>query len=263
VASLALRAVGKSFDTPRGPQPVLRDVTLAVADGEFVSVIGASGAGKTTLVSLIAGLLAPDSGAIAVDGVAVREPAPDRAVVFQSYSLLPWMSALENVQLAVDAVAPEWSPAARRARAERYLHLVGLGGARDKRPAALSGGMRQRVAVARALAMEPRVLLLDEPFSALDALTRGALQAELARIWSAARRTVLMITNDVDEACLLADRIHVLVPQPGGGSALAPGIPVELARPRARRTLSREPAYQRVRRAILDTLASTRPRMAS
>jgi nitrate/nitrite transport system ATP-binding protein len=247
MALLALRDVAKGW----GTRPVLRDVTLEVAEGAFVAVVGASGAGKTTLVSLVASLAAPDAGTITLDGVPVAGPGPDRGVVFQSPSLLPWMTVHENVQLAVDAVAPEWSPAARSTRAERFIDLVGLGTARRKRPGELSGGMRQRVAVARAL---------DEPFSALDALTRATLQRELARIWTSARRTVLMITNDVDEAILLADRIHVLGPAPGGGSTPGPPIAVDLPRPRLPRELSRCAAYQQIRRAIVDTLAAAHDR---
>ena len=255
---LVLDGMTKRYASHGRWHPVLRDVTLDIPEGAFVSVIGASGSGTTTLVSLAAGLMAPDAGTITMAGAAVTGPGPDRGVVFQSYSLLPWMTVLENVQLAVDATRPDWSPTARRARAEHFVHLVGLTDARQKRPGELSGGMRQRVAVARGLATEPRVLLLDEPFSALDALTRATLQRELARIWTSARCTVLMITNDVDEAILLADRIHVLAPAPGGGSTLGPAIDVELPRPRVLRELNRSREYQRVRRAIVDTLASVR-----
>jgi nitrate/nitrite transport system ATP-binding protein len=241
---------------------VLAGVDLAVAEGELVAIIGASGSGKTTLVSLIAGLLPPDGGEIALDGVPVRAPSLERGVVFQSYSLLPWLTVLENVQLAVDAARSDWSAAARRARAEHWVRLVGLTEAAAKRPAQLSGGMRQRVAVARGLAIEPRLLLLDEPFSALDALTRATLQSELARIWASDRRTMLLITNDVDEACLLADRIHILVPAPTGGHALADGIAVALPRPRISGELNRQVEYQRVRREILVRLAEARMRAA-
>jgi nitrate/nitrite transport system ATP-binding protein len=255
---LVLDGVGKRYATPDRWHPVLHDVTLDVPEGEFVSVIGASGSGKTTLVSLVAGLAMPDAGTITLDGAPITGPGLERGVVFQSHSLLPWMTVLENVQLAVDATRPEWSPAARRTRAEHFVHLVGLGDAQRKRPSELSGGMRQRVALARGLATEPRLLLLDEPLSALDALTRATLQRELAHIWWSARRTVLMITNDVDEAILLADRIHILIPTFYGGSTLGPAIGVELLRPRRARELSRSREYQRVRRAIVETLATAR-----
>jgi nitrate/nitrite transport system ATP-binding protein len=260
---LELRNVHKAYSGMRGRQPILAGVDLAVAEGALVAILGASGAGKTTLVSLIAGLAAPDRGSIALAGTPIEGPGLDRGVVFQSYSLLPWLTTLENVQLAVDAARPDWSPAARRARAEHWVHLVGLTAAAHKRPAALSGGMRQRVSVARGLAVEPRLLLLDEPFSALDALTRATLQGELARLWANDRRTMLLITNDLDEACLLADRIHVLMPAPGGGSILGDAIPVDLPRPRSAATLNRAPAYQAIRREIFARLAPTRLRAAS
>jgi nitrate/nitrite transport system ATP-binding protein len=261
MAFLALEGISKSYPTARGPLPVLRDVDLEVGAGEFVSIIGASGSGKTTLVSLIAGLLPPDDGRLLLDGVPITAPGPDRGVIFQNYSLLPWLTVLDNVRLAVDAVATGRSDDWRRVRAEYFVRLVGLGDAMTKRPSELSGGMRQRVAVARGLAMEPRLLLLDEPFSALDALTRATLQQELARLWMHDRKTVVMITNDIDEAILLADRIHVLTPAPG--STLGPPIAVRLARPRTLRLLSRDAEYRRVRRAIVDTLAGARRKLAS
>lgn len=256
---LELTDVAKGHADPSGGMtPILAGVDLTVAEGELVAILGASGAGKTTLVSLIAGLTTPDRGTITLDGVPITGPGLERGVVFQSYSLLPWLTTLENVQLAVDAARPDWSPAARRARAEHWVRLVGLGAAADKRPAALSGGMRQRVSVARGLAVEPRLLLLDEPFSALDALTRATLQGELARLWAADRRTMLLITNDLDEACLLADRIHVLIPAPTGGSLLSPGIPVDLPRPRSAATLNRQLTYQQIRREIFTHMQPTK-----
>jgi len=262
-AFLALHDVAKAFTDARGTTPVLAAVDLEVGEGELVAIIGASGSGKTTLVSIVAGLTPPDRGAVTLAGAPVTGPGLDRSVVFQSYSLLPWLTVLENVQLAVDAARPDWSPAARRARAEHWVRVVGLAAATAQHPAALSGGMRQRVSVARGLAVEPRLLLLDEPFSALDALTRAKLQGELARLWASERRTMLLITNDLDEACLLADRIHVLMPAPGGGHRLSEGLPVELARPRTASTLNREPAYQHIRREVFARLAPTRLRAAS
>lgn len=253
MAFLSLRGVGKSFPTAGGRRVVLRDLNLDVAEGEFVSIIGASGSSKTTLVSLIAGLARPDAGEILLDGRPVDGPGPDRGVIFQNYSLLPWLTVLENVWLAVDAVAADRSADWRRVRAEHFVRLVGLGAAAHKRPRELSGGMRQRVAVARGLAMEPRLLLLDEPFSALDALTRGTLQSELARIWLTERRTALMITNDVDEAVLLADRIVTLAGR--DGATLGGTIDVHLPRPRVRRDLNHDPEYQRIRQTLVTILS--------
>ena len=256
MAFLELRHVHKSFVGPQGRRPVLRDLNLTIEAGEFVAVVGYSGSGKTTLISLIAGLLEPDAGQICLDGQPIQGPGPDRGVVFQSYSLLPWLTVFENVHVAVDAVAPHLSVEQKRERTEHFIRSVKLGDAMWKRPAELSGGMRQRVAVARGLATDPQVLLLDEPFSALDALTRATLQGELARIWLETRKTVVMITNDVEEAILLADRIFPLTPGPG--ATLGPEIPVRIPRPRSRRHLSLEPHYQHVRRAIVDFLLERR-----
>jgi nitrate/nitrite transport system ATP-binding protein len=249
---LELKGVGKSF----GGRPVLAGVDLSVEEGGFVAVVGMSGSGKTTLMSMIAGLVRPDEGEVLLEGRPVREPGPDRGVIFQNYSLLPWMTVYENVFLAVDAVAPKASPEEKKARTERYIRMVKLDKAARKTPRELSGGMRQRVCVARGLAMDPRILLLDEPFSALDALTRATLQDELARIWSQDKKTVLMITNDVDEAVLLADKIYPLTPGPG--ARLGDPISVDIPRPRERKRLSLMPAYQKVRREIVHFLTSSR-----
>ena len=253
---LSLRGVRKSYATARGEHEVLRDLDLDVEEGEFVAVVGPSGSGKTTLVSLIAGLVRPDAGEILLDGVPVTEPGPDRGVVFQNYSLLAWMTVLDNVLLAVESVSPQLSRDEQRAKAERLVRLVNLGEAMDKKPHQLSGGMRQRVAVARGLAMEPRVLLLDEPFSALDALTRASLQQELVRIWMRERRTIVMITNDVEEAILLADRIFPLTAGPG--ARMGTPIPVGMAHPRSSRAVNREPAYHEARRSVLSFLVGQR-----
>ena len=204
---LDVAGLEKSFVTPRGTTRVLGGIDLTLDDGEFVAIVGYSGSGKTTLVSLIAGLIEPDAGTITLDGATVHGPGPERGIVFQQYSLLPWMTVYDNVALAVDAVRPGLSRVDRRRVTEEFVALVNLTPALGKRPRELSGGMRQRVAVARALAMEPKLLLMDEPFSALDALTRARLQDELLRIWDDRRSTVILITNDVDEAILLADRI--------------------------------------------------------
>jgi nitrate/nitrite transport system ATP-binding protein len=253
---LDVRGVRKSFVTPRGTTDVLGGVDLALEEGEFVAVVGYSGSGKTTLVHLIAGLLTADAGEIVLDGAPVVEPGPERGIVFQQYSLLPWMTVHENVALAVDAVNPGLPSAQRRRLTEELIALVNLTPAAWKRPRELSGGMRQRVAVARGLAMQPKLLLMDEPFSALDALTRATLQDELLRIWGERRTTVVLITNDVDEAILLADRIYPMTPGPG--ATLGPAIEVGLPRPRQRRHLSLTPAYQKARQALVEFLKSCR-----
>jgi nitrate/nitrite transport system ATP-binding protein len=255
MAFLELDGVSKDF----GGAPVLRDVNLAIGHGELVAVIGRSGSGKTTLLSIAAGLLAPTAGAVRVGGAPVRGPGPDRAVVFQNYSLLPWLTVHENVRLAVDRVHPTWSAAQRRAKADEYVALVNLTPAAGKKPSQLSGGMRQRVSVARALAMEPQMLLMDEPLAALDALTRGSLQDEIERIWSRSRTTALLVTNDVDEAIRLADRIVPVVPAPGGGATLGAAIDVALPRPRERRALIHEPRVRTLRDHVVARLRGGAP----
>lgn len=255
MALLEMINVSKSYPRGRhnsGPLPVLHNINLAIRENEFVCVVGRSGCGKTTLISLVAGLIEPDNGSILLEGRSVQGPGPDRGVIFQNYSLLPWMTVFDNVYLAVDAVAPELSDSDKRQRTDYYIGLVNLTAARRKLPRELSGGMRQRVAVARGLAMDPKVLLLDEPFSALDALTRATLQEELARIWTETRKTVVMITNDIDEAILLADTIYTLTSGPGATL----GAPVEIAmpHPRARADLSGNSTFQTARRATLAAL---------
>ena len=256
MAYLEVSGLEKSFVTPRGTTRVLGGVDLSLDEGEFVAVVGYSGSGKTTLVSLVGGLLQPDAGRIALDGVAVDGPGPERGIVFQQYSLLPWMTVHDNIALAVDAVNPGRSAAERRGMTEELIALVNLTPAAAKRPRELSGGMRQRVAVARGLAMQPKVLLMDEPFSALDALTRATLQDELLRIWGERRSTVVLVTNDVDEAILLSDRIYPMTPGPG--AVLGPAIEVGLARPRERRHMSLSPAYQKARQGIVEFLRACR-----
>ena len=260
MAYLDVRGVRKSYTARGRTSDVLGGVDLSVDEGEFVAIVGYSGSGKTTLVSLIAGLLPPDSGEIVLDGVRVVGPGPERGLVFQQYSLLPWMTVYDNVALAVDAVNADKSASARRRLTEELIGLVNLTAARDKRPRELSGGMRQRVAVARGLGMAPKVLLMDEPFSALDALTRATLQDELTRIWGERRSTVILITNDVDEAILLADRIYPMTPGPG--AVLGAPIEVGLPRPRVRRQMSLAPAYQKARHALVDFLRSSRRSVA-
>ncbi|HBH90049.1 MAG TPA: nitrate/sulfonate/bicarbonate ABC transporter ATP-binding protein, partial [Hyphomonadaceae bacterium] len=199
---IELNNVSKGFGEGLDKVNILNNISLDVEDGEFVAIVGFSGSGKSTLINLMSGLDFPDTGEVLFDGKPVEGPGPERAVCFQSYSLMPWMTVRENVQLAVNSVFPKESKKDRAARADKYIEMVSLGHAKDRRPAELSGGMRQRVAVARSLAMDPKVLLLDEPLSALDALTRANLQDEITDIWSNDKKTVVLITNDVDEAIL-------------------------------------------------------------
>ncbi len=246
MALLELKDVCKGH----GGSPVLKDFTLSIEPGQFVVVLGFSGTGKTTLVNLVAGLTLPDAGSVTFKGAPVTEPSPERALVFQSYALMPWLSVADNIGLAVDAVHKTKSRDERAALVDRYIRMVGLAHARDRKPAELSGGMRQRVSVARALAMEPEMLLMDEPLSALDALTRANLADEIERIWEAERRTVLMITNDVDEALILADRVLILNPD----GTLGPDVPVTLPRPRDRMALNDNPVFKSLRIQITQYL---------
>jgi len=248
MAFLEINHVTKSY----GANQVLRDINLSIEKGEFVAIVGYSGAGKTTLISLIAGLLRPDTGSLTLNDLEITEPGPDRGVVFQNYSLLPWLTVYENILLAVEQVSPNWSSAKKQQHVEEHIELVNLGPARNKRPSELSGGMRQRVSLARALAMNPQILLLDEPLSALDALTRATLQTEIERIWEQDRKTVVLITNDVDEGILLADRIIPL--SAGPGATLGPSIAIDIPRPRDRKALNHEPRYQKIRRQVIDFL---------
>jgi nitrate/nitrite transport system ATP-binding protein len=241
-------------------EPVLARLNLEIPEGQFAAIIGCSGAGKTTLISLIAGLIKPDRGEIFFDGKPLGPPGPERAMVFQNYSLLPWLTVLENVTLAVEASAPQLNRRSAREHAQYFIDLVKLTTATNKRPRELSGGMRQRVALARALAMEPRLLLLDEPLSALDALTRATLQDELARIWDEAKTTVIMVTNDLDEAILLADCVYPLTRGPS--ATLGQPIPVPLPRPRVRTRLSLTVEYQHARKAIVEFLEGAKNQRA-
>lgn len=252
MAFLEIKGVSKGFGAPDRRTEVLEDINLEIGEGEFVAVVGYSGAGKTTLMSLLAGLIRPDQGSIKLEGKEIREPGPDRGVVFQNYSLLPWLTVYENIALAVDQVFPQWTGEQRREQVEKYIAMVHLTPARNKKPGELSGGMRQRVSVARTLAMDPRVLLLDEPLGALDALTRATLQDEISRIWQENRKTVLLITNDPDEGIFLADRI---VPLTAGPKAtLGPSIAIPLARPRERASVNHCPEFKRIRAEVIDYL---------
>ncbi len=250
---LKIDHVDKTFTRGGIATSVLRDINVVIGRGEFVSIIGHSGCGKSTLLNLIAGLSPVTSGAILLENVEVNDPGPDRAVVFQNHSLLPWLTVYENVRLAVDKVF-----ASTRSRAERHawtmsnLELVQMAHARDKRPSEISGGMKQRVGIARALAMEPKVLLMDEPFGALDALTRAHLQDQVMEIHGRIGNTVIMITHDVDEAVLLSDRIVMLTNGPSAG--IGEILEVGLGRPRNRLELVTDPAYIRCREGVLKFL---------
>jgi nitrate/nitrite transport system ATP-binding protein len=248
MAFLELCGISKSYGEGKAAHSVLRDINLTIDEGEFVAIVGFSGSGKTTLMSAIAGLVTPDTGEVRLGGKVVTEPSPERGVVFQSYSLMPWLTVEGNVRLAVDAVLKNMGRSERVAHARKYIDMVGLTHAADRRPAELSGGMRQRVAVARALATCPEVLLLDEPLSALDALTRAKLQDEIEAIWEREKRTVVMITNDVDEAILLADRVIPLTPGPGAG--LGPEFRVDMPRPRDRKAVNHDRTFQDLRARI-------------
>ena len=250
---LSISNVDKSFTRGGVTSEVLKGVSLTIEKGEYVSIIGHSGCGKSTLLNLVAGLTPVTSGGIYLDNVAVEAPGPDRAVVFQNHSLLPWLTVYENVALAVDKVfAGRKSKAERREWTMQNLELVHMGHAKDKRPGEISGGMKQRVGIARALAMEPKVLLLDEPFGALDALTRAHLQDQVMQIHAALGNTVIMITHDVDEAVLLSDRIVMMTNGPS--ACIGEVLDVPLARPRRRLELAQDATYIRCRSAVLKFL---------
>lgn len=254
MSRITLDHVCKGFGPPSNRYEVLTNASLDVADSEFVAVIGFSGSGKSTLISLLAGLETPDSGGVFVDGVEVREPSPQLGIMFQNYSLLPWLTVFGNVELAVRQVFPEMSRSERKAHVEHYLEMVSLLPAAHKRPRELSGGMRQRLSLARTLSMKPNVLLLDEPLSALDALTRSQIQLELLRIWEREQRTVVMVTNDIDEAILLADRIVPLTIGPR--ATLGESFKVELDRPRLAESIAYDSRFKKLRNDLIHYLAS-------
>lgn len=252
MAILEVTGLSKAYGEGARRTEVLSDINLKVEEGEFIAIVGFSGSGKTTLISAIAGLVRPDSGGVLVRDKEIDGPGPDRGVVFQSYSLMPWLSVYGNVALAVDAVLKTKSRAERQAITRRYIELVGLSHAMDRKPAELSGGMRQRVSVARALATRPDILLLDEPLSALDALTRSKLQDELADICGKEKKTIILISNDVDEAILLADRIIPL--KPGPKATLGPSFKVNIERPRNRAAMNHDQEFIRLRAAVTQYL---------
>jgi nitrate/nitrite transport system ATP-binding protein len=263
---LKIEGVGMTFATKRGPFVALRDIQLEEARGEFVALIGHSGCGKSTLLNLVAGLTTPTTGVLLLDGRELKGPGPDRGVVFQNHSLLPWLTCTDNVHLAVERVfGAKESRAQLKERALAALELVGLTHAKDKLPGEISGGMKQRVGIARALAMQPKMLLMDEPFGALDALTRARLQDELMRIVQASARenggqgtTVMMVTHDVDEAVLLSDRIVMMTNGPAAtiGDVLTVPLPPVRETPRNRLEMAHDSAYLHARESVLEFLYS-------
>ena len=250
---IQLEGVAQTFKTKNGPFVALRNIDLTIAKGEFVALIGHSGCGKSTLLNLIAGLTTPTDGVLLCAGREITGPGPERAMVFQNHSLLPWLSCFDNVFLGVERVFGPTEPLARlQERTHAALELVGLAHAAWKRPGEISGGMKQRVGIARALAMAPKVLLMDEPFGALDALTRAKLQDELLDIVARTHSTVVMVTHDVDEAVLLADRIVMMTNGPA--ATIGEILPVPLPRPRHRVSLAEDPTYLHCRKAVIDFL---------
>jgi nitrate/nitrite transport system ATP-binding protein len=250
MAILSFDNVNKGFGTGLSRAEVLRGISLDVQEGEFVAILGFSGSGKSTLMNLIAGLEFPDSGTVTFKGAPITGPGPERGLVFQSYSLMPWLTVMGNVMLAIDAANPRLSKKEKQKKTLHYIAMVGLSHAATRRPAELSGGMRQRVSVARALALNPEMLLLDEPLSALDALTRANLADEILEIWERDRKTCILITNDVDEAILLADRIVPLNPD----GTLGEAIPVTLPRPRDRSEMNHDEGFKALRARVTNYL---------
>ncbi|MGR9044254.1 MAG: ABC transporter ATP-binding protein [Gammaproteobacteria bacterium] len=243
-----LKNVCKAYGEGRDRTSILKNINLSIREGEFIAIVGFSGSGKTTLISTLAGLISADSGEVLKAGKTIVGPGPDRGVVFQNYSLMPWLTVFENVALAVDQIFKHWPVEQRRAHTEKYIKMVNLGNAMDKKPAELSGGMRQRVNVARALAANPDILLLDEPLSALDALTRGNLQDEILQIWEQEKKTVILITNDVDEAIYMADRVIPL--NPGPDASFGPDFEIDIPRPRDRTALNHDENFKKLRAQI-------------
>ena len=250
---IQIQNVEQTFKTNKGLFPALRDIDLNIAKGEFVALIGHSGCGKSTLLNLIAGLTTPTAGVLLCANREIAGPGPERAVVFQNHSLLPWLTCFDNVHLGIERVFGKAETKAQlRARTDAALAMVGLSHAAQKRPGEISGGMKQRVGIARALAMEPKVLLMDEPFGALDALTRAKLQDELLEIVARTQSTVVMVTHDVDEAVLLSDKIVMMTNGPA--ATVGEVLSVDLPRPRQRVELAESAEYQRYRKAVIDFL---------
>ena len=251
---LTIKDVSKVYETPKGPYVVLDGVNLTIKEGEFICLIGHSGCGKSTLLNMIAGFNGPTNGEVALEGSRITEPGPDRMVVFQNYSLLPWLTATENIHLGVENVYPEKSADEHNTIVKEHLELVGLTEACNKRPGQLSGGMKQRVAIARALATRPKLLILDEPFGALDPITREELQEELLKIWRKEKITVIMITHDIDEALFLADRVVMMTNGPA--ASIGEDMHVPFSRPRNRARIMEDPKYYELRNFALEFLFS-------
>jgi nitrate/nitrite transport system ATP-binding protein len=254
---LEIKSASKHF----GNTSVLGDINLSLQEGEFVAIVGYSGSGKSTLINLISGLLKPDKGEVLMNGERINGPGPERGLVFQNYSLLPWLTVEENIALAVDEVFPQWTAKERKDHVAKHVAMVKLSHAAHKFPKELSGGMRQRVSVARTLAMNPKVLLLDEPLSALDALTRATLQDEIAEIWMENKTTVLWITNDPDEAILVADRVIPLLPT--SPATLGESIPITIERPRDRRAINHDATFKALRSKLITTLLDAKSKSKS
>lgn len=252
MAYLELKNVNKTYGRGKESTQVLSDINLEIEEGEFVAIVGFTGSGKTTLVNLINGLLEPSSGEVLFKGKPVNGTSHERGVIFQNYSLLPWLSVGQNVYMAVKEAFPKEKKQVLHERVKEYVDMVGLTPAYHKRPKELSGGMRQRVAVARALAMNPEMIIMDEPLGALDALTRGNLQEEILNIWSKHKRTALLITNDVDEGIYMADRIIPL--KPGPNATLGPEFRIDIDRPRDKTDLNDNPNFKKTRNAIIEYL---------
>ena len=261
-AFLKVDNLARRYPAPKGGDAltVFEEVNFSIRKGEFVCIIGHSGCGKSTILNILAGLDEASDGAVIMDGREVAGPSLDRGVIFQNHSLLPWKSALKNITFAVQARWRDWDRPKVLAHSLRYLELVGLKGVEARRPEQLSGGMRQRVGIARAFAIQPKLLLMDEPFGALDALTRGMIQEELIRVWEQTHQTVFMITHDVDEAILLADR--VLLMTNGPRARIAESVTVDIARPRDRTRIIHEPAYYAIRNHLVEFLVKRSKELA-
>lgn len=252
---LHLEKISKGYNHKKEWNPIVGETDITIDEGQFVALLGPSGCGKSTVLGMIAGLTEPDAGIIWLDRRPITGPGHDRGVVFQQHVLLPWMTARENVLFGLDCARPNLAKSEREDLADHYLDTVKLGHAKDRRPKELSGGMQQRVGIARAFALQPKVLLLDEPFGALDALTRVELQNELLRLWEGERRTVVMVTHDVDEAIVLSDRI--LVMSHGPEATVKEDIPVNFARPRSQDELNKDPRFYDLRSSLLASLTAT------